>query len=97
MKTIHTVTTVRNRGEHPRCVAWFEKRADALDVVEKNRGDIYEEGYYPYAIIEELQEGLYAIDPDDYRQWFQWDYSSKKYVPCDTPEWAERTIGWGIG
>ena len=42
-------------------VGFFTELETAKKVVEENWGDLCECGYYHYAIIEEIHEGLYAF------------------------------------
>ena len=89
---MYFVSTI-NKHRGIRTVGYFSKYEDALEVVTKNYGDIYEEGYYPYALIENVPEGLYKYDTEP--QWFKWDIDG--YKQCDTPEEYKNTVGFGIG
>lgn len=90
---MYFVSTV-GKHQNIRVVGYFSKYEDALEVVFKNYGDIYEAGYYPYALIENVPEGLYKYDMTP--QWFKWniDYG---YQPCDTPEEYKNMVGFGVG
>lgn len=108
MKEIYVVTTIKfGMKEIPvgprkgkpifgildrRPVGWYQKKEDAVDCIEKNRGDIYECGSYPYAVIEEVTEGLYPICEKSW--WFKWD---KKYRPSKKPVQYKRVFNYAIG
>jgi hypothetical protein len=65
-KSIFTVTTLKEIRETPnriRTVAWFTTLEDAIKCIKENWGDIYESGHYPYALVEEVPEGLYQYSP----------------------------------
>ena len=97
-KTIFTVTTLRSPDPSKmdeRCVGYYLTLEDALECVENNYGDIFENGYYPWAIIEEMPPHLYP-HPVSF-QWFKWDRQEKKYVACCIPEGLQNTSNYGIG
>lgn len=48
-------------GKSHRVVGFFDDLETAKKAVEENWGDLYEDGYYKYAIIEEREAGLYSI------------------------------------
>ena len=39
-----------------RCVGYVSELKDALDIVEDNMCDLWEAGYYPYVVIENVDE-----------------------------------------
>lgn len=58
-----------------RTVGYFRSFDDARKCVEENWGDIYEAGYYPYAVIEAMPEGLYPaplLMDRDHQTWYRW-------------------------
>tara|TARA_Y100000034_G_scaffold136841_1_gene216283 strand:+ start:6993 stop:7370 length:378 start_codon:yes stop_codon:yes gene_type:complete len=44
-----------------RCGGWFDKEVDAEDCIRENHADIYENGYYNFAIIERSSQGPLGI------------------------------------
>ena len=46
-------------GKSHRVVGFYPSLKAAKKCVEENWGDLYEDGYYKYAIIEGLQHGIY--------------------------------------
>ena len=98
---IYTISTIRSFDEHGnisnRVVGFYRSRALAEKVIETNSGDIYEQGYYPYAMIEEVEEGLYPYCPN--ALWYKWegDKESGKYVPMDKPAILKHIVNFTMG
>lgn len=98
---IFTVTTIRRVdpnsgiGFGARTVGWYKKYKKAEECVLKNFGDIYECGYYPYAVIEEVEEGLYPYNENTW--WFAWDQDKKAYLPIEKPEKLKNICNYSIG
>lgn len=101
-KSIYTVTTLRNvdpnseDGLGCRTVAWFSKLKDAKQCIEQNWGDICEDKYYPYAVIEEVEEGLYSANLNTW--WYKWEGSVKdgSYKFIKKPDSLEHVINFSI-
>ncbi len=56
------ITTIRvcgNKIDDNRTVGYYKKYDKALSAVVYNICDIFEDGYYQYALISKLSEGLY--------------------------------------
>jgi len=89
MDKYYAVTTLNlNEGEHrSRLVGCFPKLEEAQQCCTENWGDIYENGWYPYVVVEELEWGLY---PDSIgKRWFyNWlgTVDEGKFVKCEPPE-----------
>jgi len=107
---IYFVTTIRLNGDK-RTVGYYFNFHDAQATIEGNHGDIYEEGYYQYALIEHMGSGLYPA-PAQSETWYKWEglrYSQPDangsysygddagYKTCDKPEKFARFVGWAIG
>lgn len=102
MPMIHTITTLKTiygykNPAHAyelgtRVVGYFHKLETAKEAVESNACDIYEEGYYPFCVIESTFEGFYGFG-DEY--WYQWIDGG--YKPIDKPESLRHVCGFGIG
>jgi len=95
MKTAYFVTTIRKNFQC-RTVGWYSELKDAEECVEKNYCDIYEDGYYPFAVIEEVKEGIYPI-PGESEQWYEWDKSKEQYIKCEKPEFFKNCVNFAIG
>ena len=52
-----------------RTVGYYTSYGEAYDCCKFNRCDIFEDGYYNYAVITAIEEGLYATQAE--QQWFK--------------------------
>lgn len=78
-----------------RTVGFFFKEEDAISCVTENWGDVYEDGHYLLAVIEETWQGLYPhIEKET---WFKWNIKKKKYVKIDKPSVFKNIVSFGIG
>lgn len=79
-----------------RCVGYYSDLKKAIEIVENNTGDLNEEGYYPYIVIENIKEGIYQYDQNP--MWFEYDKSLNKYVKSKRPSYIDpRYVGFSIG
>ena len=105
MKNIYTVCTISIESQDPeltkdgyfstRTVGWFSSKKDAEECVLNNYGDIYEDGCYQYATIEEAHEGLYPYIEKSW--WFKWDREKGGYQPIKKPEAYKHMCNFSIG
>jgi len=66
-------------GKSHRVVGFFDNLEDAKKAVEDNWCDLYENGYYKYAIIEEREDGLYSTcDNPIFYKWEDGGYKKIK-------------------
>jgi hypothetical protein len=92
---IYTVTTMRGAlAAGSRSVGFFYLKADAERCLAENWGDIYECGYYPFAVIERVEQGIYTVPRSEY--WYKWDDKKKGYVPCEKPDRFKQVCGWSL-
>lgn len=77
-----------------RTVGYFETLEDARKCVEENWGDIYEHGYYKYAIIEDVGPGLYATCYST-PIFFKWEDGGYKEI--ERPVELQDMFGFTIG
>ena len=78
---IYVITTLKIDGDEivrSRTVCFFHTLEEATTVLNENRGDLYEVGYYPHAIIEATPSGPYPFT--DKRWFFEWDNEQEGYV-----------------
>jgi len=76
-----------------RTVGWFPFLESAQKCVEKNFGDIYECGSYPWVVIEEVPFGLY---PPTTEWWYTWK-KGEGYKPAKKPKQYRNIVCFGIG
>lgn len=98
-----TLNSSPGKNIEPRCVGYFENLADAQAVLEKNLGDLAEDGYYNLAVIEEIGPGLYAAAKRE-RYWYCYHDLHKEGIfggcgwrPSVAPHHFERTTNFAIG
>ncbi len=96
-QSIFTITTLRdNERNAARCVGFCFKVEDAVEIIVNNVNDIFEEGYYPYCVIEELKEGIYFFPRNEI--WFEWSLDSNGYEKItEKPKRFNKIICFGIG
>ena len=93
---IYTITTIRSfLAGGCRGVGYAHTMEDANNWVVQNAFDINECGYYPYAVIEEVEEGIYSFPRIEH--WYEYNKESDTYMPCEKPERYRSTVCWGLG
>ena len=73
---MYFITTISEK-HGDRCVGYVSKLEDAISIVEQNQCDLWEAGYYPYAVIEHVKEGIYQYDQDPL--WFTFNEKTECY------------------
>ena len=68
---------------HDRAPGYFRKLEEAFDCISHNRGDIFEDGYYNYAVIECIGQGLYPQVQEI--QWFYYDRMDHSILTVERP------------
>ena len=72
---------------------WYKSKKDAFEAVTSNACDSWET-CYDYALIEEVEEGLY---PGSHIRWFfEYDKSKDKYESINEPEFLQHFSGFTI-
>lgn len=95
---IYTITTLRAGAWISgglRNIGFFPTAEEAKIEVENNSCDMYEEGYYPFVVIEEYGPGIY-YHPKQI-QWYEWNREKGGYVEIDMPDRFKQTCNFGIG
>jgi hypothetical protein len=85
-----------------RCWGWFTDFARAEDSVLNNRTDMFECGYYRWAVIEESFEGLLDGCNKTQRWWYEATYpggpigrnSQPVIKPIETPTEFKNIVHW---
>lgn len=79
-----------------RCVGYVSKLDEAIDIVKNNYADLNEAGYYPYAVIENVEEGIYRYDQNPI--WFKFNETMETYEKSERPSFIPSNhVGFGIG
>jgi len=95
-KEIYTITTIRHAlMAGSRAVGYYYDFEKADRAIRENCMDINECGYYPFAVIEPLQEGIYSFPREEH--WYQWNKKKEQYEPCEKPERFKKIVCWSLG
>jgi len=112
MKNIFTMTTfqhlrpITEAGEKhyrpSRTVGFMYNKEEAIQLIKDNVCDLNEANFYPYALVEEVPEGIYAMSKDlafkDRVTWFKWNDEKSMYeVIPECPEDLKRTVNFSMG
>ena len=79
--------------EESRTIGYFLTLEDAKRVVKKNICDIHED-YYRYAVIEEVEQGLYS-STESKSFWYRW--TTRGYRRIQKPSQISQIVGFTIG
>lgn len=81
-----TVFRVLDNGQigDSRTVGMYSREIRAYSSVITNTCDIFEDGYYNYACITEIKQGLYKMQNDI--QWFEYDADNQSVTTISKPE-----------
>lgn len=77
-----------------RCPGFFRKYEEAYDCCINNKGDIFEDGYYNYAVIIRQGEGLYRNEEEV--QWFHFQIIGEQYDRIASVSTCERPDILGV-
>jgi len=91
---------------HDRAPGFFFTEEEAVECITKNYGDIYECGYYNYALAQPMKAGLYHSLHEKNR-WFRAEWAKKDAHPQQAsyivtelsapPKGFERVCGFVVG
>lgn len=74
---------------------------DAIRAVRDNEGDMADDGYYQYAVIEEtLLNTIYPFINNGEKLWFKYNSIIDEFEPCSNltlPQNITKLCGFGIG
>lgn len=95
--SIFTITTLKDDLPHrARCVGFYFTQKDAEEAVINNVNDMFEEGYYPYCVIEEMKQGIYFFPRKEI--WYEWSLDSNMYEKLtEKPKRFNQIACFGIG
>ena len=92
---MYFITTIDSRDDDMRCVGYCSTFEKAEEIISDNACDIWET-CYDYAVIENIEEGLYQYDHD--AVWYKWDDLNEKYEKIEEkPEQYKKLVGFAIG
>jgi len=94
-KKIYTITTLQKDSLKPgRCVGYYFGLQEAINAVTNNYQDINEQGFYPYCVIESVDDGIYSLERKEY--WFEW--KNNKYEKIESkPKIFSMLACFGVG
>ncbi len=95
MYFITTVRVIDGKIDDQRPVGYFKDYHEAEIRVEGNSFDIFESGYYKYAAIIKLGEGLYP-DPEEIH-WFEYFKITGNVVPINRPPVNRENMPYILG
>ena len=100
IKNVQSATEARKAGtygiaeiEDSRTIGYFLTLEDARKVVRNNLYDIHE-NYYKYAVIEEVEPGLYS-STESKSFWYRW--TTRGYRRIQKPSQISQIVGFTIG
>lgn len=84
-----------------RTPAIFNSLKDAILALRNNEGDMAEDGFYQYAVIEEtLLNVVYPSIDNGEKMWFKYNSITDEFEPCSNtvlPHNITKLCGFGIG
>ena len=100
IKNIQSATEARKAGsygiaeiEESRTIGYFLTLEEAKRVIKNNIYDIHE-NYYRYAVIEEVEPGLYS-STESQSIWYKW--TTRGYRRIQKPGQLSQIVGFTIG
>lgn len=93
METIFVVATIR-RNCQSRTIGWYSNFEEAEKAILEDHCNLWEDGYWHYASIEEVTFGVYPIPPKS-EQWYR--NRNEKIIKVDKPERFKIVVNFSIG
>lgn len=84
MYFVTTLKILNNEIVRKRTVGFSSNLELLENALNCNSCDIYECGYYNYAVIESIEEGFYNYDLNP--SWFKWDNEKQGFYKCSKPD-----------
>lgn len=96
--TITTITSLSSKRDS-RTVGFYRSLEDADECLKNDWGSLDEAGYYRYAIIERVMEGLYNLHNSDKKRewWHKRDCKFNAWYPIEKPNKVKHICNWSIG
>ena len=93
---IYVITVLDLHKHRRRAVGYTLDKDTAFSVLEGNQLDVHEEGWYPLACVELVQQGIHQVP--EKRWFFRWDQEREGYVLMEgEPPGAENLVCFGLG
>lgn len=75
---------------------WYPTLEEAKEAVERNYADLYEDGYYPQAVIEEICPGVLQGCETPKEWWYEWKGTRQKgaYKSWQKPKDFNNIVGF---
>ena len=81
--------------DNHRTFGYFSDTDTCREALNENWADMCEAGYYTYAVIEEISEGIHSHAKQI--AWFCWDEERKGFYETEKPEWSNGWYGFALG
>ena len=78
-----------------RTFGYFSDSETCTKALNGNCCDMCEAGYYTYAVIEEISEGIHQHAKQI--AWFCWDEEKEGFYKTEKPEWAGNWCNFALG
>lgn len=78
-----------------RTFGYFSDSNTCIQTLNGNCCDMCEAGYYTYAVIEEISEGIHQHAKQI--AWFCWDEEKDGFYETEKPEWSNGWDGFALG
>ena len=95
MYFITTIYIKNKEVETERTIGMYSSEEYARGNVERNVHDMFEKGYYNYAVISKMGYGTYQTP--EIIGWYYYDVRTKEVTECETPEEMEKYYPYIIG
>jgi len=95
--TIFMIASMHDKGQEPRTWGFVKTEKEARQAVAENAGDMCENKYYQYAVIEKLWSGIFCTH-SEVIGWYRWFGSASKgsWEPVMPPTWSQGIINWTL-
>ncbi len=78
-----------------RTFGYFKELYTCYEALHENACDMCEAGYYTYAVIEEIAEGIHSHAKEI--EWFSWDNENGGFYEVKKPEWSVGWVNFALG
>lgn len=78
-----------------RTFGYFSDYATCIETLNLNVSDMCEAGYYSYAVVEKIGEGIHPRAEEI--AWFTWIEEKEGFYVTEKPEWANGWSNFALG